>query len=338
MWKFFPHLLKNPKKGSQIEAKPTLDSNQDTMEKYKQVEYLGYGSFGEVWLVENKKTTELFAMKCIRRGHQIDKYLAREIIIQKSLYHPNVIQFKEVVLSSTCLCIVMEYAGGGYLYDKIFINNSKKGLNENTARYYFQQLISGVFYCHTKEMCHRDLKPENILLDGSYPPCLKICDFGVSKQYRLHSKPKSAIGTPQYSAPEVCSREYDGKLADLWSCGAILYVMLVGEHPNYGPNVTGEANNVHETNACPFYLPDSLSPDSKDLLARMLVVDPRKRIAIEEIMKHRWFKKKLKGKLAEAFQVTKENPRFAPQSDEEIVIIVEEAKIPPPKDANEDCH
>ncbi|XP_023915745.1 serine/threonine-protein kinase SRK2A isoform X2 [Quercus suber] len=297
MWKFFPHLLKNPKKGSQIEAKPTLDSNQDTMEKYKQVEYLGYGSFGEVWLVENKKTTELFAMKCIRRGHQIDKYLAREIIIQKSLYHPNVIQFKE-------------------------------------ARYYFQQLISGVFYCHTKEMCHRDLKPENILLDGSYPPCLKICDFGVSKQYRLHSKPKSAIGTPQYSAPEVCSREYDGKLADLWSCGAILYVMLVGEHPNYGPNVTGEANNVHETNACPFYLPDSLSPDSKDLLARMLVVDPRKRIAIEEIMKHRWFKKKLKGKLAEAFQVTKENPRFAPQSDEEIVIIVEEAKIPPPKDAN----
>uniref|UniRef100_A0A7N2L2F7 ATP phosphoribosyltransferase n=1 Tax=Quercus lobata TaxID=97700 RepID=A0A7N2L2F7_QUELO len=254
------------------------------MEKYKQVEYLGYESIGEVWLVENKKTTELFAMKCFKRGHQIDKYLAREIIIQKSLYHPNVIQFKE-------------------------------------ARYYFQQLISGVFYCHTKGMCHRDLKPENILLDGSDLPCLKICDIGFSKQYRMHSKLKSAIGTPQYSAPEVCSREYDGKLADLWSCGVILYTMLVGGTPK-------------ETNACPFSLPDSLSPDSKDLLARMLVVDPRKRIAIEEIMKHRWFKKKLKGKLAEAFQVTKENPRFALQSDEEIVIIVEEAIIPPPEDAN----
>ncbi|XP_030955292.1 serine/threonine-protein kinase SAPK4-like [Quercus lobata] len=197
------------------------------MEKYKQVEYLGYESIGEVWLVENKKTTELFAMKCFKRGHQIDKYLAREIIIQKSLYHPNVIQFKEVVLSSTYLCIVMEYAKGGDLYNKIFI----KGLNENTARYYFQQLISGVFYCHTKGMCHRDLKPENILLDGSDLPCLKICDIGFSKQYRMHSKLKSAIGTPQYSAPEVCSREYDGKLADLWSCGVILYTMLVGGTP-----------------------------------------------------------------------------------------------------------
>ncbi|XP_030955076.1 serine/threonine-protein kinase SRK2J-like isoform X2 [Quercus lobata] len=70
------------------------------MEMYKQVIYLGYGSFGEVWLVENKKTTELFAMKCIQCGQQIDNYVAREIIIQKSLYHPNVIQFKEIKLTS----------------------------------------------------------------------------------------------------------------------------------------------------------------------------------------------------------------------------------------------
>ncbi|XP_065633279.1 serine/threonine-protein kinase SRK2B [Quercus suber] len=124
-------------------------------------------------------------------------------------------------------------------------------------------------------------------------------------------------------APEVREREYNGKLADLWSYGVILYNMLVGEHPNYRPNDTGETSNVYETNACPFSLPDSLSLDSKDLLARMLVVDHGKRITIEDVNKHQWFKER---ELPEAIQVTKENPRLSHQSDEEIEKIVEEAK------------
>ncbi|KAJ6416188.1 hypothetical protein OIU84_004898 [Salix udensis] len=81
------------------------------------------------------------------------------------------------------------------------------------ARYFFQQLISGVSYCHSMQICHRDLKLENTLLDGSPAPQLKICDFGYSKSSLLHSRPKSTVGTPAYIAPEVLSRrEYDGKV------------------------------------------------------------------------------------------------------------------------------
>ncbi|KAM0066987.1 putative protein kinase CAMK-OST1L family [Helianthus debilis subsp. tardiflorus] len=100
------------------------------------------------------------------------------------------------------------------------------------ARYFFQQLISGVHYCHFMQICHRDLKLENTLLDGSPKPRLKICNFGYSKSSLLHSRPKSAVGTPAYIAPEVVSREeYDGKTTDVWSCGVTLYVMLVGVYP-----------------------------------------------------------------------------------------------------------
>ncbi|XP_027177832.1 serine/threonine-protein kinase SAPK3-like [Coffea eugenioides] len=89
---------------------------------------------------------------------------------------------------------------------------SAGGFNEDEARFFFQQLISGVSYCHSMEICHRDLKLENTLLDGSPTPRLKICDFGYSKSGLLHSQPKSAVGTPAYIAPEVLSRkEYDGK-------------------------------------------------------------------------------------------------------------------------------
>nr|XP_027099121.1 serine/threonine-protein kinase SAPK1-like [Coffea arabica] len=115
-----------------------------------------------------------------------------------------------VVLTPTHLAIVMEYAAGGELFAKIC---SAGGFNEDEARFFFQQLISGVSYCHSMEICHRDLKLENTLLDGSPTPRLKICDFGYSKSGLLHSQPKSAVGTPAYIAPEVLSRkEYDGKV------------------------------------------------------------------------------------------------------------------------------
>ncbi|KAL8527643.1 hypothetical protein ACS0TY_005478 [Phlomoides rotata] len=226
------------------------------MEKYELVKDIGSGNFGVARLMRNKETKELVAMKYIERGHKIDENVAREIINHRSLRHPNIIRFKEVVLTPTHLAIVMEYAAGGELFERICTAGR---FSEDEARYFFQQLISGVDYCHSmvrlhiskfvvmwmlviicflfpfdrwKQICHRDLKLENTLLDGSPAPRLKICDFGYSKSSLLHSRPKSTVGTPAYIAPEVLSRrEYDGKLADVWSCGVTLYVMLVGAYP-----------------------------------------------------------------------------------------------------------
>lgn len=196
------------------------------MENYELVKDISEGFHGVTRLMRHKETKHLVAVKYMPRGDKIKEYVEREIMNHRNLCHPHIIGFKEVVLTPTHIAIVLEYAPGGDLFDHIC---NRGRICEDEARYFFQQIISGVSYCHYKEICHRDLKLENILVDGIK---LKICDFGHSKSYLLHSRPKSMIGTPKYIAPEVFSgKEYDGKLADVWSCGVILYVMLVGAFP-----------------------------------------------------------------------------------------------------------
>ncbi|XP_028092780.1 serine/threonine-protein kinase SRK2E-like isoform X4 [Camellia sinensis] len=178
-------------------------------DRFDFVRDIGSGNFGVARLMRDKQTKDLVAVKYIERGDKIDENVQREIINHRSLRHPNIVRFKEVILTQTHLAIVMEYAAGGELFERI--RNAGR-FSEDEARFFFQQLISGVSYCHTMQVCHRDLKLENTLLDGSPAPRLKICDFGYSKSSVLHSQPKSTVGTPAYIAPEVLLRqEYDGK-------------------------------------------------------------------------------------------------------------------------------
>nr|CAE54588.1 serin/threonine protein kinase [Fagus sylvatica] len=304
------------------------------MEKYELVKDIGSGNFGVARLMRNKESKELVAMKYIERGRKIDENVAREIINHRSLRHPNIIRFKEVVLTPTHLAIVMEYAAGGELFERICAAGR---FSEDEARYFFQQLISGVPYCHSMQICHRDLKLENTLLDGSPAPRLKICDFGYSKSSLLHSRPKSTVGTPAYIAPEVLSRrEYDGKLADVWSCGVTLYVMLVGAYPFEDPEDPKNFRKpINRIMAVQYKIPDyvHISQECKHLLSRIFAANPSKRITIKEIKNHPWFLKNLPRELTEAAQIMyykKENPSFSLQSDREITKIVEDAKIPPP--------
>ncbi|KAE9595114.1 hypothetical protein Lal_00041410 [Lupinus albus] len=304
------------------------------MDKYELVKDIGSGNFGVARLMRNKHTKELVAMKFIERGHKIDENVAREIINHRSLRHPNIIRFKEVVLTPTHLGIVMEYAAGGELFDRIC--NAGR-FSEDEARYFFQQLISGVCYCHSMQICHRDLKLENTLLDGSPAPRLKICDFGYSKSSLLHSRPKSTVGTPAYIAPEVFSRrEYDGKMADVWSCGVTLYVMLVGAYPfEHQEDPKNFRKTINLIMAVQYKIPDyvHISQDCRHLLSRIFVANPVRRVTIKEIKSHPWFLKNLPRELTEMAQAVyyrKENPTFSLQSIEDIMNIVEEAKTPPP--------
>ncbi|KAK3414255.1 serine/threonine-protein kinase SRK2A [Eucalyptus grandis] len=325
------------------------------MDKYEVIKDIGSGNFGVARLMRNKETKELVAMKYIERGRKIDENVAREIINHRSLCHPNIIRFKEVILTPTHLAIVMEYAAGGELFERIC--NAGR-FSEDEARYFFQQLISGVSFCHAMQICHRDLKLENTLLDGSPAPRLKICDFGYSKSSVLHSRPKSTVGTPAYIAPEVLSRrEYDGKLADVWSCGATLYVMLVGAYPFEDPeDPKNFRKTINRIMAVQYKIPDyvHISQDCRHLLSRIFVANPSRRVTIREIKSHPWFVKNLPRELTEAAQakyyrkenislpresteaapakLRKENPSFSSQSVGEIMRIVEEAKrqAPPP--------
>ncbi|KAK0587854.1 hypothetical protein LWI29_030040 [Acer saccharum] len=300
-------------------------------EKYEPLKELGSGNFGVARLGRDKKTKELVAVKYIERGKKIDENVQREIINHRSLRHPNIIRFKEVLLTPTHLAIVMEYAAGGELFARIC---SAGRFSEDEARFFLQQLISGVSYCHSMEICHRDLKLENTLLDGNPTPRLKICDFGYSKSGLLHSIPKSTVGTPAYIAPEVLSRkEYDGKISDVWSCGVTLYVMLVGAYPFEDPeDPRNFRKTIERINSVQYSIPDyvRVSADCKHLLSRIFVADPAKRITIPEIKQHPWFLKNLPKELIEIEKTNcKEADRDqSTQSVEEVMRIIQEAKIP----------
>ncbi|XP_012489261.1 serine/threonine-protein kinase SAPK1 isoform X3 [Gossypium raimondii] len=257
---------------------------------------------------------------------QIDEHVQREIMNHRSLKHPNIIKFKEVLLTPTHLAIVMEYAAGGELFERIC--NAGR-FSEDEARFFFQQLISGVCYCHAMQICHRDLKLENTLLDGSTAPRLKICDFGYSKSSVFHSQPKSTVGTPAYIAPEVLSRkQYDGKIADVWSCGVTLYVMLVGAYPFEDPeDPKNFRKTIQRILSVHYSIPDyvRVSKECKHLLSRIFVADPEKRISIPEIKQHPWFLKNLPIEFMEGEDGYMENEEES-QSIEEILSIIDEAR------------
>ncbi|CAM0148509.1 unnamed protein product [Urochloa decumbens] len=323
-------------------------------DRYELVRDIGSGNFGVARLMRDRRTSELVAVKYIERGekvpvdslrlwllpmrdqHQfilkIDENVQREIINHRSLKHPNIIRFKEVILTPTHLAIVMEYASGGELFERI-CKNVRFG--EDEARYFFQQLISGVSYCHSMQVCHRDLKLENTLLDGSDAPRLKICDFGYSKSSVLHSQPKSTVGTPAYIAPEVLlKKEYDGKIADVWSCGVTLYVMVVGAYPFEDPE---EPKNFRKTIQrilnVQYAIPDNvnISPECRHLISRIFVGDPAMRITIPEIRNHSWFLKNLPADLMDDDSMSNqyEEPDQPMQTMDQIMQILTEATIPP---------
>nr|XP_034916697.1 serine/threonine-protein kinase SAPK2-like isoform X4 [Populus alba] len=265
------------------------------MDRYEILKNIGSGNFGVTKLVRDRCTKEFFAVKFFERGEKIDEHVQREIMNHRSLKHPNIVRFKE-------------------------------------ARFFFQQLISGVSYCHSMQICHRDLKLENTLLDGNTVPRVKICDFGYSKSAVLHSQPKSTVGTPAYIAPEVLSKkEYDGKIADVWSCGVTLYVMLVGAYPFEDPDgpkdfrkTIGRILSVH------YSIPDyvRVSIECKHLLTRIFVADPEKRITIPEIKKHPWFLKNLPMELMEGGSWQSNDVNNPSQSVEEVLSIIQEASKP----------
>ncbi|KAK6125803.1 hypothetical protein DH2020_040447 [Rehmannia glutinosa] len=311
------------------------------MEKYEILKNIGSGNFGVAKLVRDKCSGELFAVKYIERGKKIDEHVQREIMNHSSLRHPNIIRFKEALLTPTHLAIVMEYAAGGELFERICTAGR---FSEDEARFFFQQLISGVSYCHSMRICHRDLKLENTLLDGNSAPRLKICDFGYSKVVTLliislssvlHSQPKSTVGTPAYIAPEVLSRkEYDGKIADVWSCGVTLYVMLVGAYPFEDPDDPRNfKKTINRILSVHYSIPDyvRVSTECRHLLSRIFVAAPEKRISIPEIQKHPWFLKNLaieSVEVEEAGLPMKNGDDHHSQNIEEALAIIQEARKP----------
>lgn len=265
--------------------------------KYELGRSLGEGTFGKVKYAVDTETNEAVAIKILDKekiqkqnmGNQIKK----EISIMKMVKHKYIVGMVEVLASKTKIFIVLELVTGGELFDKI-VQVGK--LSEEQARFYFQQLVEGVEYCHKLGVCHRDLKPENLLLDEHGN--LKISDFGLSSLYIGDAEEGASrtellhttCGTPNYVAPEVLSDQgYDGKKADVWSIGVILYVLLAGFLPFDESTIVALFAKIQ---AADFTYPSWFTPETRALLDLMLVADPKVRITLSQIKLHPWFQGK----------------------------------------------
>jgi serine/threonine-protein kinase HSL1 (negative regulator of Swe1 kinase) len=210
--------------------------------------------------------------------------LEREIAVMKLLQHENIVRLFDVWENSNELYLIMEHVEGGELFG--YVEARKTGVPENETIFIFRQIIAALLYCHRMHICHRDLKPENILIDPDKLQ-VKLIDFGMAALQADGKLLTTPCGSPHYAAPEVVgAKPYDGKLADVWSCGVILYVMLTGSTPfNYGENneIRGLFKDIAKAR---FFMPEYLSAEAKDLIRRIFVVDPRERITTDELWDH----------------------------------------------------
>ncbi|MCD7466024.1 SNF1- protein kinase catalytic subunit alpha kin10 [Datura stramonium] len=257
------------------------------LRNYRLGKTLGHGSFGKVKIAEHLLTGHKVAIKILNRRKMktpdMEEKLRREIKICRLFVHPHVIRLYEVIETPTDIYVVMEYVKSGELFDYIV---EKGRLQEDEARKFFQQIVAGVEYCHRNMVVHRDLKPENLLLDARRN--VKIADFGLSNIMRDGHFLKTSCGSPNYAAPEVVSGKlYAGPEVDVWSCGVILYALLCGTLPFDDENIP---NLFKKIKSGVYTLPSHLSPLARDLIPRMLIVDPMKRITLPDIRQHQWFK------------------------------------------------
>ena len=251
---------------------------------------LGIGATGKVKLARHSKNGEKVGIKIIRKDLFYDKpslriKIQREISVMKLMFHPHIIKIFEVLEDSKYLFLIIEYAAKGELFNYLV---EKRRIQNREALQFFQQIVSGIEYCHRHRICHRDLKLENILLDENHN--IKIADFGMASLSVPNTMLKTFCGSPHYASPEVVSNEpYNGMKADIWSCGVILYSLLTGKLPfdEENDNIRRLFNKIRFE---PVKIPKTISISCVDLIRGLLTIDPSKRISIEKIKSHPWYK------------------------------------------------
>nr|XP_027194566.1 serine/threonine-protein kinase BRSK2-like [Dermatophagoides pteronyssinus] len=251
---------------------------------YRLEKTLGKGQTGLVKLGVHCVTGKKVAIKIVNReklSESVLQKVEREIAIMKLIEHPHVLHLYDVYENKKYLYLMLEHVSGGELFDYLV----KKGrLTPKEARRFFRQIISALDFCHSHLICHRDLKPENLLLDEKNN--IKIADFGMASLQIDGSMLETSCGSPHYASPEIIRGEkYDGRQADVWSVGVILYALLVGALPFDDDNLRQLLEKVKRGT---FHIPHFVPPECQDLLRRMIEVDANKRITLSEVIRHPW--------------------------------------------------
>ncbi|KAI6171244.1 Aurora kinase [Aphelenchoides bicaudatus] len=245
---------------------------------------LGKGKFGNVYLARTKRYHIPVALKILFKSqitkNHVEHQVIREIEIQAHLRHPNILRLYNYFCDDKKIYLVLEYALNGELYKEL---QEKKHFSEPRTAKYIYQVCDALNYCHKKNVIHRDIKPENILLDENGD--LKIADFGWS----VHSAKSrmTLCGTMDYLPPEMVTSKDHSKEVDYWSVGVLCYELLCGK-PAF------ETETSHETYQriakAKYTFPLYVSEGARDLIKKLLVVDPSKRLNFVSTMRHRWIR------------------------------------------------
>ena len=278
------------------------NSKGDVTYFYEVIKKIGEGSYGKVYIVKNKTSQDIRAMKQLDKNKiKNPETFKNEVKILSMLDHPNIVRLFEVLEDEKYFYLIMEFCNGGDLLNRMENNHYK----EKEAAILIDQLISAVSYCHQKGICHRDLKPGNILFANKQEDSpIKIIDFGVSTLLKPKSeileneehnfkRMKSSVGTVHFLSPEVIKGNYN-ESCDIWSCGVILYILLCGHTPFDGANNQEIIENIMKGKVeFPKNEWKNISSHAKELIKGML--SPEKtRITIKGIINSKWFKSKLK--------------------------------------------
>jgi len=292
--------LSDKKAMNEKEIEPILKAGslmKDIRKEYKFKCSLGGGHFGTVrkaYKISEKEAMKYYAIKSIpmkNLSSNIDDFI-KEVDIISTLDHPNIIKFYETYHDECFFHIVMELCKGKEILRQM---NKDGHMDEKKVVNIIFKVLLAIAHCHNRGITHRDLKPENILFDSNKEDAeIKLIDFGLSRKYDKEQKMHSILGTPYYVAPEVLKGEYDEK-CDIWSIGAVAYLLLCGEPP-----FTGNSNNeifkkiVNDNVRFNFYKWKNISNNAKDFVRICLNKNGNKRPSASEALKYPWFNNVLK--------------------------------------------
>ncbi|XP_056593051.1 calcium/calmodulin-dependent protein kinase type II subunit beta isoform X17 [Triplophysa dalaica] len=260
-------------------------------DEYQLYEELGKGAFSVVRRCIKLCTAQEFAAKIINtkklsaRDHQ---KLEREARICRLLKHPNIVRLHDSISEEGFHYLIFDLVTGGELFEDIV---AREYYSEADASHCIQQILEAVLHCHQMGVVHRDLKPENLLLASKCKnAAVKLADFGLAIEVQGDQQAWFGFaGTPGYLSPEVLRKEAYGKPVDIWACGVILYILLVG-YPPFWDEDQHKLYQQIKAGAYDFPSPewDTVTPEAKNLINQMLTINPAKRITAQEALKHPW--------------------------------------------------
>ncbi|XP_024391162.1 serine/threonine-protein kinase AtPK2/AtPK19 isoform X2 [Physcomitrium patens] len=262
---------KDPDSGNGVEKLGPQD--------FELLRVVGQGAFGKVFQVQKIGTSEIYAMKVMRKQNILKKnqgsYMKAERDILTKVVHPYIVQLRYSFQTRSKLYLVLDFINGGHLFFQLYRQGT---FSEDLARMYTAEIVLALAHLHKNGIIHRDLKPENILLDAEGH--VMLTDFGLAKEVKEDSPSKSLCGTMEYMAPEIVQHKGHGKAADWWSVGILLYEMLTGEPPFANNNRQKLQEKIVKDK---IKLPTYLTSDANNLLKGVNISYRRTRISDLEV-------------------------------------------------------